>query len=801
MNVHKNAEPFCVHCPGLPTFHKTEFYSGTLRHPEQHTQNITLQVLLHMKMKIRFLLIGVLFFASTLRAQVPPVRGMYVNFIQSWLGDTLEENKILNYCNSYYINYVTIYDLNLLSWNSTQKNQLASFISRAKTRFGITQIGAAGETYNFFKNYIVPYNTSRSLATERFDVFNYEFEFWLTSSIASYYGPNYLTPNGFTADTAGAFAFSLQQFTKIDSLCNVYSLLNEIYLGWPTQGQMQRIASIADRILLHAYRTSDVDVYQYTQSRLYDILTLNRNIQVMPIFSSEPTFMGPWLTLHPITQPYTTYSSYYQQEPAYFKQNIQLQGYQWFLYSLMPKTSIANASISTSGPTSFCSGGNVTLTASAGASYLWSPGGQTTSSILVNTSGTYAVTITNAAGGSATSPSITVSVTSTGPAPVITASGPVTFCNGGTVTLSCSSAANYLWSNGATTQSIFVNTSGNYTVSTTTNGCTQTSPATTVAALTSPATPTVTASGALTICPGKLLTLTSSAANGYLWSNGATTRAIVVSAAGTYSVRVYSGSNCYTNSATQTVSLLTAPATPVITANGSTTLTTSHPSVVLTSTVAPAYSWSTLQTTRSITATAQGSYVVTVSNTNGCSASSAAVAVSANGCTPPAVPVISASGSTVLTSGQSVTLTSTLAGGYLWSIGATTRSITVNTAGTYTVRAYNAGYCFSTSTPLTVLVLAARMMQDNSIADVFESSLTAYPNPVHGTLYLNFNATTPGEGMLRITDLSGRELLNNACNYTGGSNVFSLDLSSFPSGIYFVNLSGKEEKRLRIVVE
>jgi hypothetical protein len=52
--------------------------------------------------------------------------------------------------------------------------------------------------------------------------------------------------------------------------------------------------------------------------------------------------------------------------------------------------------------------------------------------------------------------------------PVITASGPVTFCQGGSVTLTTSAAASYLWSpGGATTQSISVNTGGSYTVSVT----------------------------------------------------------------------------------------------------------------------------------------------------------------------------------------------------------------------------------------------------------------------------------------------------------------------------------------------
>ncbi len=52
-------------------------------------------------------------------------------------------------------------------------------------------------------------------------------------------------------------------------------------------------------------------------------------------------------------------------------------------------------SITANGPTTFCQGGSVQLTASTGASYLWNTG-STNQSIHVTSSGTYTVTVTNA---------------------------------------------------------------------------------------------------------------------------------------------------------------------------------------------------------------------------------------------------------------------------------------------------------------------------------------------------------------------------------------------------------------------
>ncbi|MFM7823082.1 MAG: T9SS type A sorting domain-containing protein, partial [Bacteroidota bacterium] len=70
---------------------------------------------------------------------------------------------------------------------------------------------------------------------------------------------------------------------------------------------------------------------------------------------------------------------------------------------------IFTASITPGGATTFCQGGNVTLTATAGASYQWNTGA-TTQSISVSTSGSYTVTVTNAAGCVATSAPVAVTV-------------------------------------------------------------------------------------------------------------------------------------------------------------------------------------------------------------------------------------------------------------------------------------------------------------------------------------------------------------------------------------------------------
>ncbi|WP_414655244.1 hypothetical protein, partial [Flavobacterium sp. UBA7682] len=107
--------------------------------------------------------------------------------------------------------------------------------------------------------------------------------------------------------------------------------------------------------------------------------------------------------------------------------------------------------------------------------------------------------------------------------------GATTFCDGGSITLTSSSAIGNVWSNGLTTQSITVAASGTYSVYVNNGMCASAfSAATTVTVNPLPATPSISASGATTFCDGGSITLTSSSATGNVWSNGATTQSITV---------------------------------------------------------------------------------------------------------------------------------------------------------------------------------------------------------------------------------------------------------------------------------
>lgn len=204
----------------------------------------------------------------------------------------------------------------------------------------------------------------------------------------------------------------------------------------------------------------------------------------------------------------------------------------------------------------YCVGGTATqLTATAGAgnSLVWytsaSGGtGSTTAPTPATTSaGTfnYYVAQANAEGTEGPRTQITVTVNALPATPSVTPNGPTSFCTGGSVDLTATSANGYAWTNNpGTTQTITVSTSGSYAVTITdANGCQATSAPINVNVSNAP-TPTVQASGATAICSGDTVTLTSSAADSYLWSNGLTTQSIQVTTAGTYHVTTTNANAC-----------------------------------------------------------------------------------------------------------------------------------------------------------------------------------------------------------------------------------------------------------------
>ncbi len=279
-------------------------------------------------------------------------------------------------------------------------------------------------------------------------------------------------------------------------------------------------------------------------------------------------------------------------------------------------------------------------------------------------------------------------------------------CANPTALLTASGGGTYLWSTGATTQSITVSAAGTYTVTVTNaSGCTDTATAV-VTENKVPPVAGIQASATELTCDITTATLTASATGGtapyaYSWSTGATTQAIDVTAPGTYTVTVTGANGC---TDTDQIVITQNVSKPVAAINATATeltcdVTTSTLTAQVTGGTAPyAYSWSTGATTQAIDVTAPGTYTVTVTGANGCT-DTEQIVITQNVSKP--VAAINAT-ATELTCGVTTsTLTASATGGtapysYAWSTGGTTQSIDVSAPGTYTVTVTGANGCTDT---------------------------------------------------------------------------------------------------------
>lgn len=221
-----------------------------------------------------------------------------------------------------------------------------------------------------------------------------------------------------------------------------------------------------------------------------------------------------------------------------------------------------------------------------GNTYSWtsSPSGFTSTLaspyVVPSVTTSYFLAVTNSKGCTSMDTAI-VNVIPSPTTPILTASGPVSFCTGESVSLTSSVATGIQWykngiiMTGITSQTITITENGIYSVRTTTSQqCIMISNYFIVTVSAPPATPVISTSGNSTFCSGGSVVLSSTSSTGYQWYrdgvviNNATNQTYSATSAGSYTVKNIINGCASLASNVITVIVNPIPALPVITQSG-----------------------------------------------------------------------------------------------------------------------------------------------------------------------------------------------------------------------------------------
>lgn len=407
--------------------------------------------------------------------------------------------------------------------------------------------------------------------------------------------------------------------------------------------------------------------------------------------------------------------------------------------------------------------------ANAGFTFSWSEG-STSQTITPTTSGSYWVEILSPSGCTKRD---TVSVLFNA-LPVVGLGIDTFLCEGSVLMLDAQNVGDsYQWSTGDTTQQINLMTAGSYSVSVTNaNMC---SAADTIVIQVSPL-PIVNLGLDISICDGNTTQLDAqNIGSSFLWSDGSVSQTIGVNATGVYSVAVTDVMGCV-EADTIEVTTLSVPAVDlgndaVLCAGGLLLLDAQNAGSM--------YDWNTGDTLQQLSVSTSGSYMVEVTQANGCSASDTIV-----------VTEVTIDNTTSVT-GITITANESNAA-YQWINcsngqaiqGATNADFTPVSNGNYAVILTSNG-CVDTSDCVAISTIG--------LIETTTEIASIYPNPTNGLVTI----ISSNSGKYVITDIVGHVLKVIELEQSIETTV---DLGALPNGVYWLRSSEHNLTNQRIVL-
>ena len=367
------------------------------------------------------------------------------------------------------------------------------------------------------------------------------------------------------------------------------------------------------------------------------------------------------------------------------------------------------------------------------------------------------------------------------PSPPVVTVNDAAICPGDSVTLTAYGAAFYQWSTGATGNSITVSPTETTTL-------TVIGKSAGVLSLPAAATVTVNPVPVLTVtdavvCAGSSATLTVSGADDYTWSDGSTGSSVTVSVDQSTTLTVTGVSEGCTSVAVE--GMVTVNPVPVLTVTDAVVCAGSPATLMVSG--ADDYTWSDGSTGSSVTVLVDQSTEYTITGISlGCSTTvSAAVIVQP-------LPDIQLGADIELQTGQQITLDA--AGQnqtYLWSTGATTSTIVIQSAGTYTVTVTNISGC--TATDEVDVSIISSVEYPEARTDIF-----VMPNPTLD--WVSVICTGGLTSSVHVTDEWGRLVYEDNSSVNDGE-ARQINLSALPAATYRILLIGPDIRKTLMVIK
>ena len=284
----------------------------------------------------------------------------------------------------------------------------------------------------------------------------------------------------------------------------------------------------------------------------------------------------------------------------------------------------------------------------------------------------------------------------------------------------------------------------------------------------------------------------------YAWSSGETTRCITAKTAGTYSVTVTNAMGCVSICS----KILTVEATVCEIIGDTLICPDTYATLCAVSRPGNTYYWNNGQTTQCIEINCQGTYSVQVTNSsaNGIASSICVITVKNAPLLPRSLSHCIITGNLNPAQGQTTTLCAP-AGylHYLWSNGAVTSCITVNSGGTYAVRASNGGGCSHTCQVKVVYPSSNLNSLENrstELPPVNNLKINAYPNPFNNVAHFEFQTgQTDSQIKVEVTGLTGNKIFTLFDGKAEKGQVYrvSMDGHFMAEGVYLYRIINGEQ--------